>query len=373
MKKIALAILTAGLMTACGTQPDVTSTTGTILTGQLTGVEEGKYVVLQRLTSDNVEPMDTLTFDEEGNYKIGPEVNTLGFYRLFVANNNFVNVVLGPNDTVVLNADATKLEESYDIQNSVETAKLKEFNDLFNGYVERIQENNRQLQNAQIAQDLARFQSLQGEQQQLQIRAMEDIKNFVNENPNYLASLSAIRRLDPEQELALYEKVSAGLESKLSGDPLLNDFNDLIERVKALKVGGKLPDISLPDESGQNHNLYSMLGKITLVDFWAAWCRPCRAENPNVVNTYNQFKGSGFDVIGISLDKNKDQWQAAIAQDNLTWSHLSDLQQWNSVACKVYNINGIPANFLVDENGTILARNLRGPDLPKRVEELLNQ
>ncbi|UTW60715.1 AhpC/TSA family protein [bacterium SCSIO 12741] len=373
MKKFALILMAAGVVAACNTKPDVTSPTGTILTGKLTGVEEGKFVVLQKLTTNNVEPMDTLKIDAEGNYRIGPSVNQLGFYRLFVANNNFVNVILGPNDTVTLNADASKLEDSYEVVNSEETSKLKEFNDLFNGYVERIQENNRQLQNAQMNQDFARYQTLQGAQQQLQIQAMEDIKKFVGNNSNYLASLSAIRRLDPEQELALYEKVSAGLESKISGDPLLTDFNEMIERVKALQVGGKLPDISLPDENGTSKTLYSMLGKVTLVDFWAAWCRPCRAENPNVVSTYNQFKSKGFDVIGISLDKNKEQWQAAIAQDNLTWTHLSDLQQWNSVACKVYNVNGIPANFLVDENGTILARNLRGPDLPARVAELVAQ
>ena len=111
--------------------------------------------------------------------------------------------------------------------------------------------------------------------------------------------------------------------------------------------------------------------KLLLVDFWAGWCGPCRQENPNVVKVYNDFKNRGFDVFGVSLDRTKDEWTNAIANDKLTWTHVSDLQYWNSAAAQLYSINSIPANFLLDENGTIIARDLRGEDLYNKVREIL--
>jgi peroxiredoxin len=144
------------------------------------------------------------------------------------------------------------------------------------------------------------------------------------------------------------------------------------KRASAFSEGAVAPDFKLPTPEGGTLALSDLRGKIVLLDFWASWCGPCRMENPNVVKMYAQYKDKGFEVLGVSLDKEKAAWLQAIRQDGLTWKHVSDLKYWQCEAARMYNVTGIPMTFLIGKDGTIIGKNLRGPALEAKLKELFN-
>lgn len=139
-------------------------------------------------------------------------------------------------------------------------------------------------------------------------------------------------------------------------------------------IGKQAPEIALRNPDGKEFKLSDLQGKLVLLDFWASWCGPCRKENPNVVNVYNKFRDKGFTIYSVSLDGNRDAWMRAIKSDKLEWPyHVSELKEWKSSAATAYNVSGIPASYLIDKNGVIVAENLRGAALEKAVQDYLDK
>jgi peroxiredoxin len=197
-------------------------------------------------------------------------------------------------------------------------------------------------------------------------------KNYVKSNPKSYVTPSLLVGLSYEMEADEIESLVNGLDTAIAALPPIKGLKERVALMKTVAVGQKAPDFTLSDVNGNPVSLSSKIGsKALLIDFWAAWCNPCRQENPNVVKVYNEFHKKGFDILGVSLDQKKEAWLKAIADDKLTWTHVSDLQYWNNAAAKLYAVNSIPANFLLDETGKIIAKNLRGQDLYNKINEML--
>ncbi len=219
---------------------------------------------------------------------------------------------------------------------------------------------------AKVAMIEKQADSIQTEMKSLQ-------KDFIKNHPSSYVSPSLLVNLSYEMDAPEIETMINGLDTTITALPLIKDLKTRVEVMKSVAVGQKAPDFTMNDVDGNPVSLYSKVGaKVLLVDFWAAWCNPCRQENPNVVKVYNQFHKKGFDVFGVSLDRSKEDWVKAIDNDKLTWTQVSDLQFWNNAAAKLYAVNAIPANFLLDASGTIIGKNLRGEDLYNKVNEVIN-
>ncbi|HOB77054.1 MAG: TlpA disulfide reductase family protein [Bacteroidales bacterium] len=190
------------------------------------------------------------------------------------------------------------------------------------------------------------------------------INNIVRSNPSSLANLFFIERLNIDDGYAeTYKIVDSALLHNYPHHPGVLNFHNKTQALLRTSIGSKAPNIKLPSPNGDTLELYSIKGKLILVDFWASWCGPCRKENPLVVKAYQTFHPKGFEVFAISLDKDKQSWINAINTDKLTWHHVSDLKYWNSEAAKLYGVSVVPYNFLLDENYNIIAKNLRGQQL----------
>jgi peroxiredoxin len=200
------------------------------------------------------------------------------------------------------------------------------------------------------------------------------IDEFIRQNPASIVSAYVLYRdfsyrLSPEQ---IKENISL-LDPSLQKTPYVQVLQDLIGVLSSVSIGKKAPDFTASTPEEKSVSLSQHRGKYVLLDFWAAWCGPCRRENPNVVKAWQKYHAKGFDVFGVSLDKKKADWIKAIKDDQLTWTHVSDLAYWNSAPARLYGVRAIPSNVLIDPDGVIIARNLRGAELHKKLEELINK
>ncbi|OQP57216.1 alkyl hydroperoxide reductase [Niastella vici] len=200
-----------------------------------------------------------------------------------------------------------------------------------------------------------------------------NISDYIKAHPASLVTAYILYRnysyrLTPAQ----IEENIALLDPSLHNTAYVNTLKELVRTLNGLAVGKKAPDIIGNSPEGTPVKLSAHYQKYTLIDFWASWCAPCRKENPNVVAAFQKYKDKGFNVFGVSLDKSRDSWIKAIENDHLNWLQVSELNYWNSEIAKTFGVRAIPSNFLIDEHGIIVARNLRGEELQKKLDELLN-
>jgi peroxiredoxin len=200
---------------------------------------------------------------------------------------------------------------------------------------------------------------------------MTKMKSFVKDHPESVVSALALQNMMEGMDDSTLNQLYSGLDTAIQHSTFGEQIGTRLAMEKKTSIGQQAPDFTMNDTTGTPVSLSSFRGKYVLVDFWASWCGPCREENPNVVKAYNEYKGKDFTILGVSLDKTKDAWEKAIKDDHLTWNHVSDLQYWDNAAAKLYGVQAIPANFLIDPSGKIIAKNLRGDKLDKELAQVL--
>lgn len=231
-----------------------------------------------------------------------------------------------------------------------------------------------QAREASAAGDTVKAQQLMDEVNELYESTTTLQADFVRNNPGSYASPYFISRIQYGLGLEELDELVGSLDPKMETVPTIVALKERIEKLKTVAVGQTAPDFTMNDTEGNPvafSDVYSQ-HEYTLLDFWAAWCGPCRQENPNIVEVYNEYKDDGFYVFGVSLDREKEAWLNAIEDDNLTWTHVSDLSYWNNAAAQMYAVNSIPSSLIVDKNGKIVAKNKRGDELGETVKELLD-
>ena len=320
-------------------------------------------------TTNTSVPVDFNALDKAFSKTI--KLSEPGFYRLFLFDQAYADLILFRNDIrVVVNASnqariygSPEMDLIYRIdslRNSFDqTTEMMSINEEFALAVDN---NNEQ----RIEEIRSRYRTLlEGFNEKI-------ATELIAASPSIgVIQLLSGNTLDRERYFKTYEAVAEKFTGDWKDYSLVKEFVDKVLVLKRTAIGSTAPEIHLPDPQGNFKKLSDFRGKYVLVDFWAKWCGPCRRENPNLVKAYNRFKGPTFEVIGVSLDRNKEDWLQAIAEDGLTWVHLSDLKYFESVAARDYNINAIPYSVLIDPSGKIVAKNLRGPELHQTLEKFL--
>ena len=371
MRKVFAIALGALLVASCSQNPK-----GYTLSGTIKGdPENGTQIFLRTTDSLNqLVGVDTTTV-ENGTFLFSGEQSEPKLHFVFMGSNR------GNVPVVIENGD---IEMEFQ-KDSMNLAKIKgtEQNELFMGFLdesrklsERAMSMQMDMRDAAQKMDTATVASIREEFQEFQ----EDAKNFnidfIKNNPNALISVIILGNIMASQALPLEEvkTLYEGLSPEIKDTEPGRRLKEQLDSMKSTEIGARAPEFSAPTPEGDLLALSDVTNnsKLTLVDFWAAWCLPCRRENPNIVSVYHQFKDKGFNVLGVSLDTRAEDWKKAIEADGLAWNHISNLQRFNDPIAQLYSINAIPAAFLLDENGIIVAKDLRGPALGAKVAELLD-
>lgn len=347
---------------------------GAVLKGSIDNVEDGTSVFVSELTKGYGTKIIDSAQVKGGSFTIHlpkTPIQSLNILSIQGVNGNLSFV----NENTSLRAKLYK--------DSLHKSEITggEANTLLKDYQNQLAKGNDQIIQATDAldyeelQDTTVAQNMQDLQAEIQEENMAYRKDAIEEHPDLLPSLLMLFDMEQTRSVAQSEmkKLYDGLSPQLKDHFIGQELGQRLAQGGALAIGKKAPSFKATTPEGNELALEDALGKYTLVDFWAAWCMPCRKENPNIVKVYNKYHEKGFNVLGVSLDKNEDAWLEAIKKDGLPWNQISNLRFWNDPIAKKYNIRAIPANFLLDQDGVIVDKDLRGPNLEKKIEELLGQ
>ncbi|HET8810448.1 MAG TPA: TlpA disulfide reductase family protein, partial [Flavobacteriaceae bacterium] len=337
------------------------------ITGTAKGVKDGVKIYVSTIGENNRPiPVDTAVVKKEHfTFNLKP-TETQRFNNFSMENARGNKFFIWANEPLTVELYKDSLYAS-SVLGGKHNALLAKYSDHLQQYGKSL--NNLRNQMRVNINNPQKIKELRMEQQALQDENVAFRKEIVANNPNSLMAVMALSDLLRMNALPVAEskKMYNSLSEEVKNTFLAEKIKEQLDAALVTAIGSKAPNFSAPTPNGETLTLKDAMGKVTLIDFWASWCKPCRKENPNIVRVYEKYHDKGLNIIGVSLDKSKGQWLAAIKADNLQWKHVSNLQFWNEPIAKKYSVRSIPKAFLLDENGVIVAKDLRGQALEDKV------
>lgn len=344
------------------------------LEGDAVGFADGTEIFVYTLENKQPKVIDTLKVTEgkfSATYPKSDAVN-LNFLRINEVNGSII--FFPENEDMVATIYKDSIQASRIVggkQNEAYSnfvSKMMVFNKKKQASMERFQV-------ARQANDTTTIAQIQSENLNLVGEETEYKKQYLKDNNNSLFAVMLLSEMVSRKEMTPADAsvYIENLDPKLASSEIVQELKTNLDSLKKAEVGSPAPNFSAPTPTGETMSLKDAMGKYTIIDFWASWCKPCRMENPNVVNVYNKYHAKGLNIISVSLDKAeaKDKWLQAIKDDKMDWFHVSNLQFWQDPIAQQYNVRSIPATFLLDENGMIIDKDLRGAALEAKIATLL--
>jgi peroxiredoxin len=380
---VTVALLAA--MSSCGSD-------GFTVSGTVKDAGEGEYIVLRQVRPGMLEPVDSVVPDQEGKFSLRHKTPWPAFFMLSMGSDDFLTLLAAPGERISVEAKRSELASPMQIRGSEESSLMLAFRSDHQEVIKELQ------QLTEVYNDSLGSPRLPLLMDSLDRRAAELVSGLrekgtalLEENSSSMVAIWLLNQqvvpgkqlFEASREPELFYRVDSLLFDRYPEADLVIDLHRFVAGLRNSlavsndadprpAVGSLLPEIALPGPDGDTVRLSSTRGRIVLVDFWAAWCPPCREENPNLVALYDLYHSRGFDIYQVSLDIRKEDWTEAIRKDRLgRWHHVSDLKYRDSEVVRSFGLSEIPSSFLLDREGRVLAVNLRGDALRKKVEELL--
>lgn len=359
---LAILVLTLTVF-SCQTAKDEFS-----IKGSVAGVETGK-VYLQKIVDGRPQDVDTVDV-VDGKFTLKGKMETPDFRVLRLNEQDYFAQLFLDNSKITIVA----------YKDSLRSTKItgSPSQDIFQIYLSEFERLSKQ---GNILQEKYQAAMMSGnadeaKKAEIDFKAMSDnmtvfTKNFVKEHNNsVVAAYIALVQLANQIDGAELDSIASKFPAEISTSEYVIKVKEKAASLKKTAIGAVAPDFTMNDPAGNPVQLSSLRGKVVLIDFWASWCAPCRQENPNVVKLYQKYNSKGFEIIGVSLDRGKDEWVQAIKDDQLSWVHVSDLQFWQNAAARLYSVEAIPQTYLLDKEGKIIAKGLRSEQLAEKLNEL---
>ncbi|UUC44019.1 TlpA disulfide reductase family protein [Flavobacterium cerinum] len=369
MKKLFLVLSIAAVFASCKKDDGYT------ITGEAKGIDNDKMVIIAMQSDLGPISKDTVKI-KDGKFVFKGKAETPEFCFIRIQDVGDVVPFILENGDIKVEFVKDSIRNSK-VTGSVTNDQFQKFNDESKPIYAKMQAfqiaNNSKLAAAQQAKDTATVNSLIKQNMEFQNQLNKKSEDFIQNHPDSFLSVMLLENFMLYQTMpadkieSYYKKLTPAAKENKHG----NAIKEFLAKQTAVQVGKPAPDFSAPNPEGKTVSLKESLGKATIIDFWASWCGPCRAENPNVVALYNELHSKGLNIIGVSLDQDAAKWKEAITKDQLTWTQISNLKSWQDPIAAQYNVKSIPQTFLLDASGKIVAKDLKGAELKTKVLELL--